>query len=282
MSTSSSCRVDQCTQGEAETTEYRSQIPDPEAAVRSGWARKLGLMRHSAPMNPVAPALVLPERVSAIVLDLDGTITDSAPAITSSIAEALEVSHYPVPDTATLLRFVGPPIREGLARFTAVAEADLDRVVAEYRGLYRPRMAQVPLFPGIAELIRAWHAAEIPLGLATAKLQELAEPILDGIGLTEFFTVIRGATSEDSHDLPGLQVKANVVAAALAGLAQSGVDVTDAVMVGDRDHDVKGAAMHGVPAVLVRWGYAESGEEQGAATVAEDAAHLARILPPRL
>ncbi|WP_120002860.1 HAD hydrolase-like protein [Nesterenkonia muleiensis] len=236
-------------------------------------------MHIPAAASPAVPALELPARASAVVLDLDGTITDSAPAITGSIAEALEVCGYPVPDAATLLRFVGPPIREGFARFSTVPEADLDRVVVEYRARYRPRMIHVPLFPGIAELIRLWHAAGIPLGLATAKLQEMAEPILDGAGLTEYFTVIRGATYQDSQELPGVQVKANVVASALTGLAESGADVSCAVMIGDRNHDVHGAAMHGVPAVLVRWGYAESGEEQRAAAVAEDVDHLGRILP---
>lgn len=235
-------------------------------------------MRHPDVASPVGPALELPARTTAIVLDLDGTITDSAPAITVSIAEALKACGYPVPEAATLLRFVGPPIREGFARFSAVSEGDLDRVVTEYRARYRPRMVQVPLFPGIAEAIRTWHRAGIPLALATAKLQEMAEPIIDGIGLTEYFTVIRGATFEDSQSLPGVEVKANVVASALAGLTQSGVDVSGAVMIGDRNHDVDGAAMHQVPAVLVGWGYAEPGEEQHAAAVADDAEHLMRIL----
>lgn len=216
------------------------------------------------------------------MLDLDGTITDSGPAITASVAESLEVLGYPVPDDATLLRFVGPPIREGFTRFGAVAGEDLDAIVVEYRKRYRPRMAQVPLFPGIADLIRTWHDAGMPLALATAKLQELAEPILDSLQLSEYFTAIRGATREDSNDLPGVQVKANVVSSALAGLNHAGADVTGAVMIGDRHHDIEGAAMHRVPSVLVRWGYAEPGEEQGAAAVAEDPDHLARVLAARM
>lgn len=223
----------------------------------------------------------LPARTTAIVLDLDGTITDSAPAITGSVAESLQVFGYSVPDDTTLLRFVGPPIREGFTRFGAVAGEDLDAIVAEYRQRYRPRMAQVPLFPGIADLIRTWHGAGIPLALATAKLQELAKPILDSLELSEYFTVICGATSEDSHDLPGVQVKANVVGSALAGLTQAGADITGAVMVGDRHHDIGGAAMHAVPSVLVRWGYAEPGEEREAASVAEDTNHLAELLSIR-
>ncbi|ROR74077.1 HAD hydrolase-like protein [Bogoriella caseilytica] len=223
-------------------------------------------------------ALPLPQPTTAVILDLDGTITDSAPAITTSIAEALAACGYRVPDAGTLLRFVGPPIREGFLTFGGVPEPALDGVVAEYRERYRPRMTQVPLYPGVAQLIETWHAAGIPLALATAKLGELARPILADAGLEQFFTSIHGATREDSHDLPGVQVKANVVAAALQGLREAEVDVSGAVMVGDRHHDIEGAAMHGVPGVLAAWGYAQAGEEAGSAAIAEDAAGLARIL----
>lgn len=246
-------------------------------------ARKLVAMPHPAAreLAPAAPehaALPLPGQVTAVILDLDGTITDSAPAITLSIAEALAACGYPVPDAGTLLRFVGPPIREGFLTFGGVPEAGLDAVVAEYRERYHPRMAQVPLFPRVAALIGEWHGAGIPLALATAKLHEMAGPILSGAGLENFFTSIHGATREDSHCLPGVQVKANVVAAALSGLREAGVDVSGAVMVGDRHHDIEGAAMHGVPAVLAAWGYAHPGEELGAAAIADDVADLARIL----
>lgn len=241
-------------------------------------------MLPSATAAPASPApqhdsaLPLPEPVTAVILDLDGTITDSAPAITQSIAEALAACGYPVPEAATLLRFVGPPIREGFATFGGVPADSLDEVTAAYRERYRPRMTHVPLYPGVAELITAWHEAGVPLALATAKLDELAGPILAGAGLEQFFTSIHGATREDSHALPGVQVKANVVAAALQGLREAKVDVSGAVMVGDRHHDIEGAALHGVPSVLAAWGYAQAGEEAGSAAIAEDAAHLARIL----
>lgn len=235
---------------------------------------------HSAPsaVPSTATALPLPGQVTAVILDLDGTITDSAPAITASIAEALELCGYPVPDAEPLLRFVGPPIREGFQTFGGVPESGIDEVVAAYRERYRPRMARVPVYPGVAALIDAWHQAGIPLALATAKLESLAPPILFGAGLHDYFTSIHGATAEDSHSLPGVQVKANVVAAALQGLREAGADISGAVMVGDRHHDIEGAAVHGVPTVLAGWGYAPPGEEDGAAAVATDAEDLARIL----
>lgn len=222
--------------------------------------------------------LTLPSNPTAIILDLDGTLTDSAPAITGSIAEALRQCGYPVPDDATLMKFVGPPIREGFSRFAEVAEKDLDRVVDAYRAHYRPRMTEVPLYPGIAELVRHWYDAGIPLALATAKLQDMAGPILDAVGLGSYFTVVRGATLKDSHELPGVQVKANVVAAALADLADAGIDTSGAVMVGDRDHDILGAASHEVPGILVGWGCAQPGEGARAAAVVQDADELRHLL----
>ncbi|WP_418606560.1 PQQ-dependent sugar dehydrogenase [Georgenia sp. SUBG003] len=48
-------------------------------------------------------------RATAVLLDLDGTITDSAPAITSAIAETLAAFGYPPETPEQLLRHVGPP-----------------------------------------------------------------------------------------------------------------------------------------------------------------------------
>ena len=56
-------------------------------------------------MNPT-----LTRTWSAILFDLDGTITDSAPAITSSLARTFAALGRPVPSDAALLAYVGPPM----------------------------------------------------------------------------------------------------------------------------------------------------------------------------
>jgi phosphoglycolate phosphatase len=50
------------------------------------------------------------------------------------------------------------------------------------------------------------------------------------------------------------------------------------VLVGDRHHDVEGAAAHGVPTIGVTWGYAEPGELSGARLIVEDIDELAQAL----
>ena len=223
---------------------------------------------------PTAPATGLePMRPTAVLLDLDGTISDSGPVITASIAETLAHFGYPEQSESELLRYVGPPIRDGFRTFSAVPDEQLPAVVADYRARYHERMLQAPVFPGMADLIRDLHARGVPLALATSKRRSLAVVILQDAGLSQYFTVMCGASEDESRAL-----KADIVEDALAGLREHGADLTRPVMVGDRHHDVDGAGLHGLPTILVSWGYATPGEEQGARAVVHDAAQLAALL----
>ncbi|WP_043500405.1 HAD hydrolase-like protein [Georgenia sp. SUBG003] len=225
--------------------------------------------RSAAPVTEAPEAL----RATAVLLDLDGTITDSAPAITSAIAETLAAFGYPPETPEQLLRHVGPPIRDGLLEFGGVREEDLEPMVLHYRALYAQRMLDVALFPGVPELIRSLRAAGVPLAVATSKMRHMAVPILEHAGLADEFTVICGATPDESRSTKG-----QIVEDALAGLSAAGADISRAVMVGDRHHDVDGATEHGIPVILVEWGYARPGEEEGAHAVVRDADELAAVL----
>ncbi|WP_324651862.1 HAD hydrolase-like protein [Georgenia sp. H159] len=220
-----------------------------------------------------APTALQPMRPTAVLLDLDGTISDSGPVITASIAETLAHFGYPAQTPEELLRFVGPPIRDGFRTFVGVPEDELDAVVSDYRDRYNDRMLQAPVFPGMADLVRELHARGVPLALATSKRQSLAVVILRDAGLAEYFTVMCGASEDESR-----AVKADIVADALAGLSDAGVDLGRAVMVGDRHHDVDGAGIYGLPTILVRWGYARPGEEDGAHAVVHEVSELAQLL----
>ena len=47
---------------------------------------------------------------SSILFDLDGTIVDSAPGITATLAYTFEQLGLPIPSPAELVAYVGPPI----------------------------------------------------------------------------------------------------------------------------------------------------------------------------
>ncbi|MDO5683001.1 MAG: HAD hydrolase-like protein, partial [Propionibacteriaceae bacterium] len=79
---------------------------------------------------------------------------------------------------------------------------------------------------------------------------------------------------------PASAVKSTVIGHAVADLEAAGVDTSRMVMVGDRHHDIDGAAEFGIPTVWVRWGYAQPGEEDGAFAVVGTPGELASLLLP--
>ncbi|MBQ3969954.1 MAG: HAD hydrolase-like protein, partial [Clostridia bacterium] len=52
-----------------------------------------------------------------ILLDLDGTVTDSAEGVINSVAYALEKLGCPVDDKSSLMKFIGPPLTESFKDF---------------------------------------------------------------------------------------------------------------------------------------------------------------------
>ncbi len=228
-------------------------------------------MPLATPSTTSAPALTSLEP-TAVLFDLDGTISNSGAAITSAVAGALADCGYPELSHAELLHFAGPPIRDGFRQFAGAREEDLDRLVAAFRTRYETSMF-APTFTGMPELVRRLHAAGVPLALATSKRLSLATQIVARSGLSDYFTLECGATDDGSRAW-----KADIVEDAIAGLTAAGVDVSGAVMVGDRDHDIDGARAHGLRSVFVAWGYGTPAERAGATAVAEDVDELALLL----
>ncbi|GMA24261.1 5'-nucleotidase [Luteimicrobium album] len=224
-------------------------------------------------MTVPAPAssLDLPALPPGVVLlDLDGTLTDSAPGIVGSLRAALTEAGLPVPDDAALRRFVGPPL-PGMLRASGAPADRVDELVTTYRRHFTAGgMFDNAVFPGIEEAMDALRDAGAVLAVATSKPEVYARQIAEHFGLDAHLTHgLDGVFGADT-DLGTRAGKAEVVAHALASLAERGVVARPAttVMVGDREHDVLGAGRHGIATVGVAWGYAEPGELEAAGAVA--------------
>ena len=106
---------------------------------------------------------------TAVLFDLDGTIVDSAPGITSSLAYTFEAMGLPIPSPAKLLEWVGPPIMDSfrdLAGFDPLTSA---RALAIYREHYvLTGVFDAELYPGVPEVLRAMLCAGCPLARATS------------------------------------------------------------------------------------------------------------------
>jgi phosphoglycolate phosphatase len=211
---------------------------------------------------------------SAILLDLDGTILDSAPGITATLAHTFRELGMPVPPHESLMRWVGPPIMESFALLAGLDAETSERALAIYREKYLDEGAyDATLYDGMGVLVQRIAAAGIPLSLATSKPEVPATLMLEHVTLASCFTVITGASADETRS-----AKADVVEEALRRLDGLGVDLSNVVMVGDRIHDIEGAALHGVPTIAVEWGYGTPSEHAHAAAIARTVDDLTGML----
>lgn len=233
--------------------------------------------------------MTAPEAVAAralggvtVLLDLDGTLTDSAPGIIASMQHAVEALDLPPLPPDARSRFVGPPMHDNLRDLYALAgrsaTADqLERAVLAYREHYVPiGLFDNALFDGVPAMIAGLADAGATLAVATSKAEPLAIRILEHFGLSTQFATIVGSTLDGSRS-----AKADIVEEALRRLGRP--DVHRTVMLGDRSHDVHGAHAHHIACYGAGWGYAAAGElaAAGAVEVLPDATRLLPALRAR-
>jgi len=175
----------------------------------------------------------------------------------------------PDPTAEQLRAMVGPPLQDGFALVLGVPLADVPRAVAAYREHYAAgALLDVTVHDGVPELLDELQSSGAILAVATSKPEVFAVRVLEHTGLLPPFASVHGATLDGA-----VRHKDQVVAAAL----ETHPDGRRPVLVGDRAHDVLGAAAHGLPCVGAGWGPAPAGElaDAGAAVVV---AHPADVL----
>lgn len=211
---------------------------------------------------------------TCILFDLDGTIADSAPGITESLAHVFAELGRPVPSPEELRLWVGPPLLDAFRERAGMTPEESAVALAIYRDHYLDRGTKSsPIFDGVTEVLRAIHESGVPLGLATSKPEFPASVILDHGNLTQYFRVLSGASMDEIRS-----AKKDVIAEALTRFGMIGADVSRPVMIGDRDYDIEGATANGIPAIYVEWGYGHEGEQAGAITTVATPADLVPIL----
>jgi len=189
-----------------------------------------------------------------LVLDLDGTLVDTAADLLATLNVILERQGLPPVSLSQARDMIGRGARAmleaGFAAHGPVPQREeLDDLFADFIAHYSDHIAtESAPYPGALAALDRFAAEGWQLAVCTNKLEGLARRLLDEIGLSERFAVIAG------QDTFG--VRKPDPRHLLETIRRAGGEAATAVMVGDSELDIAAARAAGIPSVGVTFGYA--------------------------
>ena len=189
-----------------------------------------------------------------LVFDLDGTLIDTAPDLHAALNYSLAQKRLaPVPLEAIRMMIgdgAKAMIRKGLVHHgleideaeveTVLWPALLEHYVAHITDLSRP-------FDTCVEALEVFRSYGATLSVCTNKAQGLAEAVLDGLELSDYFASVVGGDA--------LAVKKPDGEHIFEAVRRANGTKDRAIMVGDAWTDEKAARNAGLPFVFVSFGY---------------------------
>ena len=199
--------------------------------------------------------------VKAALLDLDGTLLDTAPDLAAA-ANAMLAEQGLAPLPADLIRgFIGRGIAHLVesclqAAGNPLACARLEPALRSFGAHYaRENGRRSRPYAGVAEALARMRAASLRLACVTNKAQAFTAPLLAKTGLAPCFDAVVTADQAGArkpHPAPFL------LACESLGVAPS-----QAVVIGDSANDAEGAHAAGCRLLLVSYGYSEGRDVAG-------------------
>lgn len=189
-----------------------------------------------------------------ILFDLDGTLTNPADGITNSVVYALNKFGIEVNDKRSLYKFIGPPLVDSFQRFYGFSKEQSLKAVEYYREYFKVKgIFENEIFEGTKDMLSALKSADKHIILATSKPDVFALQILEHFNLTEYFDYTACATMDEKRCQ-----KAEIIKYAIEGYPVK--DLSSAIMVGDREHDILGANQAGIASIGVLYGFGDYNE----------------------
>lgn len=208
-----------------------------------------------------------------ILFDLDGTLTDPKEGITKSVEYALNKFDIQIEHLDVLLPYIGPPLYDSFIELHSFTEEQALQAVAYYRERYSTiGIFENKVFEGIPSMLANLKNNGYSLYVATSKPTVFAEQILKHYSLDHYFEFVGGS------NLDGTRSKKQEVIQHV--LDQNDILPKEALMIGDRKHDIIGAIGCGVESIGVTFGYGskEELEQAGADHIAYRVEEIADII----
>lgn len=199
-------------------------------------------------------ALNFPIKIKAVVIDLDGTLLDTAPDLAdAAIAMAEELGLPPI-DLATVKTYIGNGVSRLVKRVLTrdmQAEPDADlfaRALPSYEkhyGAHVSRRSQV--FPGVLEGLAAFRQTGLHVACITNKAQKFTHPLLKETGLFDYFELILSGDTLPKKKPDPLPL--------LHACNHFGIQPHELLLIGDSLNDTQAARAAACPVFCVPYGY---------------------------
>jgi phosphoglycolate phosphatase len=199
-----------------------------------------------------AQGFALPLSARVVLIDLDGTLVDTAPDLAAAANYVLRSLGREPAAMPTIRGFIGNGVRELMRRALAIttepSETDLDAAMQGFSAYYGEHLLDhSQVYPGVRETLEALQAQGRELVCITNKAGAFTEPLLERLGLRRYFALVLSGDSLPRKKPDPLQL--------LHAAAHFHQAVADCLLVGDSCNDTQAARAAGMPVACVSYGY---------------------------
>ena len=206
-------------------------------------------------MGAAAPkTLPLPLTVKMVMIDLDGTLIHTAPDLAACANRMLADLEMAPHDLAKVTGWIG----NGVSRLVKRALTDsldgepsaelFERGYARFSQHYGERVAEYSRpFPGVVEGLQALQRMGFSLACITNKAERFTLPLLQQLGLHDYFKLILSGDSLPKRKPDPLPL--------IHACQHFGITPDHGVLIGDSLNDTQAARAAGMPVICVTYGY---------------------------
>ncbi len=199
-------------------------------------------------------SILNPLPIKAVVIDLDGTLLDTASDLAdSAMAMATDLGLPPI-DLNTVKTYIGNGVSRLVKRvLTRDMEAEPDkelfaRAMPIYEKHYSEWVSRKSRpFPGVVEGLQAFKEMGVHVACITNKAERFTVPLLRDTGLFAFFELILSGDSLPERKPSPLPL--------LHASQYFGVEPQELLLIGDSLNDTQAARAAGCPVFCVPYGY---------------------------
>jgi phosphoglycolate phosphatase len=200
------------------------------------------------------PKFSLPLTVKAVVIDLDGTLLDTAPDLADAAMAMAEELGLPAIDLATVKTYIGNGVSRLVKRvLTRDMSAEPDaalfgRALPAYEKHYGANVSRKSrVFPGVLEGLAAFKQAGFRLACITNKAERFTLPLLRDTQLLDYFELVLSGDTLPKKKPDPLPL--------LHACEYFGIQPAELLLIGDSLNDAQAARAAACPVFCVPYGY---------------------------